>query len=221
VSIEAAILAVVSAIRPSTSLAAVYALLSTSRPRQLLAPFILCGFAVSAGIGILVVSVLNGVDLPGGRSDFTAVVDIAAGVGALGFAAGMWSGRVSRPRRGREPSEPSWPVRMLRRPSLKVAAAAGVMTHVPGLFYLVALNAIAAPEPAVGEAVGEVLIYNVIWFSVPIAAFVFAGRRPLEAHDLMSRVSDWGRRHQQVVAVGVFAAVGAFLLVKGVTDLVS
>lgn len=215
------ILALASAIRPSTSLAAVYALLSTSRPRQLLAPFIVFGFAVSAGIGILVVSVLHGVDLPGGRSDFTAVVDIAAGVAALGFAAGVWSGRVSRPGRQREPSEPSWPVRMLRRPSLKVAAAAGVVTHVPGLFYLVALNAIAADEPALGQAVGEVLIYNGIWFSVPIAAFVFARRRPLEAHDLMSRVNDWGRRHQQVVAVAVFAAVGVFLIVNGVTGLAS
>jgi hypothetical protein len=221
VSIEAVILALASAIRPSTSLAAVYALLSTPRPRELLAPFIVFGFAVSAGIGILVVTVLHGVDLPGGRSDFTAVVDIAAGVAALGFAAGVWSGRVSRPRRRSEPSEPSWPVRMLRRPSLKVAAGAGVMTHVPGLFYLVALNAIAAHQPALGEAVVEVLIYNAIWFSVPIAAFVFARRRPVEAHDLMSRVNDWGRRHQQVVAVSLFAVVGVFLIVKGLTDVVS
>jgi hypothetical protein len=221
VSVEAVVLALASAIRPSTSLAAVYALLSTSRPRQLLAPFIAAGFAVSAGIGVLVVSVLHGVDLPGGRSDFTAFVDIAAGVAALGFAAGVLSGRVSRPRRRSEPSEPPWPVRMLRRPSLKVAAGAGVMTHVPGLFYLVALNAIAAQQPALGEAVVEVLIYNGIWFSVPIAAFVFARRRPLEAHDLMSRANDWGRRHQQMVAVVLFAAVGVFLIVTGLTDLVS
>jgi hypothetical protein len=221
VSVEAVVLALASAIRPSTSLAAVYALLSTSRPRQLLAPFIAAGFAVSAGIGVLVVSVLHGVDLPGGRSDFTAFVDIAAGVAALGFAAGVLSGRVSRPRRRSEPSEPPWPVRMLRRPSLKVAAGAGVMTHVPGLFYLVALNAIAAQQPALGEAVVEVLIYNGIWFSVPIAAFVFARRRPLEAHDLMSRANGWGRRHQQMVAVVLFAAVGVFLIVTGLTDLVS
>jgi hypothetical protein len=221
VSIEAVILALASAIRPSTSLAAVYALLSTSRPRELLAPYIALGFTVSAGIGILVVTGLHGVDLPGGKSQFTAIVNLAAGVAALGFAAGVWSGRVSAPRRRRPADEPSWPVRMLRRPSLKVAAAAGVMTHVPGLFYLVALNAIAADQPALGQAIVEVLIYNAIWFSVPIAAFVFARRRPADAEDLMTRMNDWGRRNQQVIAVVLFAVVGAFLIVKGVTDLIS
>lgn len=220
-AIQAVVLALVSAVRPSTSLAAVYALLSTSRPRPLLAAFIAFGFAFSTAVGILVVSVLHGVDLPGGKSQFTAIVDVAAGVAALGFAAGVWSGRVSRGQRRREPSEPSWPVRMLRRPSFKVAAGAGVFTHVPGLLYLVALNAIAADEPALGQALFQVLAYNGIWFSLPIAAFMVARRRPAQAENLMTRANEWGRRNQQVIAVVLFAGVGVFLLVNGVTGLVS
>jgi hypothetical protein len=217
---EAVILALASAVRPSTSMAAVYALLSTPRPRPLLAVFMVAGFAVSVGIGVLVVAVLHGVDLPGGRSDFSDIVDVVAGVAALGFANGVLFGGVERIRRRRTREEPSWVVRMLRDPSAKVAAAAGVATHVPGLFYLVALNAIAASQPGFAEAVVEVLVYNAIWFAVPIAAFAFARRRPEDAHDLIERLNGWMRRHDQAIIATVFAAVGAFLVVKGVTGLV-
>jgi hypothetical protein len=220
-NVEALILAAASAVRPSTSLAAVYALLSSPSPRAPLAAFVAAGLTFSVAVGILVVTVLHGVDLPGGPSDRTAVVDILAGTAMLGFAVGVGSGRMRRPGERRTPGGERRIVTMLHRPSPRVAAVAGVATHVPGLFYLVALNAIAAQQPALGEAVVEVLIYNGIWFSVPIAAFVFARRRPLEAHDLMSRANDWGRRHQQMVAVVLFAAVGVFLIVTGLTDLVS
>jgi hypothetical protein len=220
-NVEALILAAASAVRPSTSLAAVYALLSSPSPRAPLAAFVAAGLTFSVAVGILVVTVLHGVDLPGGPSDRTAVVDILAGTAMLGFAVGVGSGRMRRPGERRTPGGERRIVTMLHRPSPRVAAVAGVATHVPGLFYLVALNAIAAQQPALGEAVVEVLIYNGIWFSVPIAAFVFARRRPLEAHDLMSRANGWGRRHQQMVAVVLFAAVGVFLIVTGLTDLVS
>jgi hypothetical protein len=217
---EAVILALASAGRPSTSLAAVYALLATARPRPLLAVFVASGFAVSAAIGVLVVAVLHGVDLPGGESRFTDIVDVVAGVAALGFANGVRYGRVERIRRGRRDGEPSRVTRMLRDPSLGVAGAAGVATHVPGLFYLVALNAIAASGPAFRNAVVEVLIYNAIWFSVPIAALVFAKRRPADAHDLIERVNGWVTRHDQMILTVVFAAVGAFLVVKGLAGLI-
>jgi hypothetical protein len=218
-SLEAVILALASAVRPSTSLAAVYALLSTARPRVLLAAYVACGFAVSVGFGLLVVAVLHGVRLPGGQSRFTDIVDVVAGVAALGFAGGVLFGGMERVRRRRTREEPSWVTRTLRDPSPKVAAAAGVATHVPGLFYLVALNAIAAGRPGFGEALVEVLVYNAIWFSVPIAAFVFARRRPADAHDLIERLNGWMRSHDQAILIAVFAAVGAFLVVKGVAGL--
>lgn len=219
-SAEAIILALASAVRPSTSLAAVYALLSTSRPRVLLAAFVATGFAFSAGIGVLVVAVLHGIDLPGGESRFSDIVDIVAGVAALGFASGVRAGGMDRVRRRTPRDEPSRVARMLREPSVGVAAAAGVGTHVPGLFYLVALNAIAAAQPGFVEAVVEVLVYNAIWFSVPFAALVFARRRPEHAHDLIERVNGWMRRHDQAILALLFAAVGVFLVVKGVTGLV-
>lgn len=216
---EAVIIALASAVRPSTSLAAVYALLSTTRPRVLLAAFAASGFAVSTGIGVLVVAVLHGIELPGGESRFSDIVNVVAGVAALGFAHGVRVGGMDRVRRRRTREEPSWVSRTLRGPSVGVAAAAGVATHVPGLFYLVALNAIAAGEPGFAEAVVEVLIYNAIWFSVPFAAIVFARRRPEHAHDLIERLNGWMRRHDQAILALVFAAVGVFLVVKGTAGL--
>jgi hypothetical protein len=216
---EAIVLALASAVRPSSSLAAVYALLSADRPRSLLAAFIAGGLLVSAALGVLVVVELHGVDLPGGESRFTDVVDVVAGVAALGFATGVHFGGMDRIPRRRPREEPSWLSRTLRDPSPAVAAAVGVATHVPGLFYLVALNAIAASRPGFAHALVQVLVYNAIWFSVPIAALAFARRRPADAHDLIERLNDAMRRHQQTILAAVFAAAGAFLVIKGLVGL--
>jgi Sap, sulfolipid-1-addressing protein len=219
--LQAVILAVASAVRPSTSLAAVYALLVSPRSRPLLAAFIAGGFAASTAVGVLIVAVLHGVELPGGESRFVDVVDVVAGVAALGFASGVRVGGMDRVRRQRPRERPSSIDRMLRDPSLGVAAAAGVATHIPGLFYLVALNAIAASQPGIGEAIVDVLVYNAIWFSVPIAALLVARQRPGAARELIERVDGWIRRHQDGLLALVFAAVGVYLTAKGVSGLAS
>jgi Sap, sulfolipid-1-addressing protein len=128
---------------------------------------------------------------------------------------------MDRVRRQRPRERPSSIDRMLRDPSLGVAAAAGVATHIPGLFYLVALNAIAASQPGIGEAIVDVLVYNAIWFSVPIAALLVARQRPGAARELIERVDGWIRRHQDGLLALVFAAVGVYLTAKGVSGLAS
>ena len=72
---------------------------------------------------------------------------------ALAFAFGYRQGRVSVPRRERRArsirrSRARGSRSRLRDPSVLTAALAGVATHIPGLIYLVALNAIAAEQPA-------------------------------------------------------------------------
>jgi hypothetical protein len=218
-SVEALILAAASAVRPSTSLAAVYALLSSPSPRTPLGAFVAAGLTFSVAIGVLVVTVMHGVDLPGGPSARTAVVDLLGGTAMLGFAVGVGSGRVRRQGERRAPGDGRRVVAMLRRPTPRVAAAAGVATHVPGLFYLVALNAIASGQPRTGEAIVEVLAYNAIWFSVPVAAFVLLGRPGSETLARVARVNGWARRHEQALLVAVFATVGAYLVIKGVAGL--
>ena len=220
-SVEALVLAIASALRPSTSTAAVYALLSSERPRPPLAAFTLGGLVVSCTFGVVVVSALHGVSLPGHESTRNAIIELVAGAAMIGFAAGSWSGHVHRlrPRRGAE--RPGRIVATLRRPTLKVSAVAGAATHLPGLFYLVALNSIAAGSPPLPEAIVAVLIYNAIWFSVPIAAFAVAGRHADAAHAKIAQINAWAREREQTLVVVVFAGVGAYLVVKGIVALAS
>jgi hypothetical protein len=218
-SAEALILAVASAVRPSSSAAAVYALLAGERPRPTLATFTAIGLLFSVTVGLVIVSALHGVPLPGHASTRNAIIELAAGAAMLGFAVGAWAGRVRRPRRRRAAPEPSRTVLMLRRPTLKVAAVAGVVTHLPGLFYLVALNSIAAASPRFAETIVDVLLYNAIWFILPIAAFFVVGEHAAGARERIDDVNAWARRHERLIVVGVFASVGTYLVVKGITGL--
>ena len=218
---EVLVLAAASAMRPSTSTAAIYALLSSDRPRPVLAAFTLSGLLFSCAIGVIVVSALHGVSLPGGESTRTAIVDLAAGAAMLGFASGTWSGHVARLRQHRGERGAPRIVTALRRPTIKVAATAGVVTHLPGLFYLVALNAITADDPSLAGAVVEVLVYNLIWFSVPIAAIVVARRHAEGMHAWIARGNAWAKAHEQMLVVAVFASVGTYLVVEGVSGLVA
>jgi hypothetical protein len=220
-STEVFILAAASAVRPSTSTAAVYALLSSGRPRPVLAVFTVAGMLFSCAIGIVVVLALHGISLPGGESERIAVVDIAAGAAMLGFASGVWSGHVERIRRRRPSEGPGRIVTMLRRPTLKLATAAGIVTHLPGLFYLVALNAIAAGSPPLVDAIVEVLVYNAIWFSVPVVAFVVAGRHAAAANAKITQINAWARAREQVILIAVLGSVGTYLIVKGIAGLVT
>jgi hypothetical protein len=220
-NVEVLVLATASALRPSTSTAAVYALLSSERPRPVLAAFTIGGLALSCAFGLLVVSALHGVSLPGRESDRNAIIELVAGAAMIGFAAGAWSGHVERLRRRRTADGPGRIVTMLRRPTLKVAAAAGALTHLPGLFYLVALNAISAGSPPLTEAMFAVLVYNAIWFSVPITAFAVAGRHAVGAHAKITQINAWARAREQVIGVVVFGCVGAYLIVKGIAELAS
>ncbi len=92
---------------------------------------------------------------------------------------------------------------------------AGVVTHVPGLIYLVALNAIAAQEPGVVAAAVQLAVYNALWFAVPIAALALSILRPGRAPDYLEHATRWGRQHEQILVVVTLAALGVYLTLKG------
>ena len=71
-NIEVIALALLNAVRP-TAFAAVYALLSSARPRRSLLAFTLSSFLFSATIGILVVTALHGVRVETGKSTVYAL----------------------------------------------------------------------------------------------------------------------------------------------------
>jgi hypothetical protein len=96
---------------------------------------------------------------------------------------------------------------------------AGVATHVPGLLYLVALNAIAAGSPSAVWALTQVAVYNALWFSLPFAALVVAIRSPQTAELLLDQLTAYAREHQDRLIIVIFGGVGLYLTVKGVAAL--
>jgi hypothetical protein len=218
VNLEAIVLAVGSGARPA-GLAAVYALLSRENPGRLLVAYIGAGFVFSAGLGIIVVTALHSADLSPPRV-LSAIFDLVVGAAALGFAAGVYAGRSFN----RSPDDPSgsesWALRRLREPTVPVAALVGIATHLPGLFYLLALNSIIAERQGVVADIWHVLAYNAIWYGVSVAAVFFLVIRPSAARDLIGRLDTWARAHQRPILVAIFSIVGVYLIAHGIELLV-
>jgi Sap-like sulfolipid-1-addressing protein len=220
VSLDALALAVICAIRP-TALASVYALLSSSTPPRPLAAYVIAGLASSAIAGAIVVLILHGVRLETGSSTVNAVIELAGGSAALGFAGGVATGRIRGGSRTERANGDSRVVGALRNPTLRIAAAAGVATHLPGLLYLLGLNAIARGNPPLIEGLLTVLVFDAIWLTIPICALVASIRRPDETRAAIGRVSAWMLNHERAILIVVFSGVGAYFTTRGSLDLLT
>ena len=104
---------------------------------------------------------------------------------------------------------------MDRRLTMPTAALAGPVTHVPGLFYFIALNVIVAHEPRLPRGTLAVTTYNAIWFALPILALVACIVRPDAAREVVGSVEQWARRHARAILLLVSFGVGTALVVRG------
>jgi hypothetical protein len=215
-TIEIILLALASTIRP-TSLAAVYAILSNERSRRLLLAYNVSGLAFTVGFGLLAVWAFNGVNLSSGSDQTEAVAEIVGGVLLLAFAAATLAGLVGGSHSGDAPGPGRRWTRLLeQRLTLKTVAIAGPATHIPGLFYLVALNVIVTHRAGVLIGLVEVLIYNAIWFAIPVGAWALCVFAPGMARDKVGSISDWAGRHTRSIVIAVSTATGALLLLRGI-----
>jgi hypothetical protein len=221
VSLDALILALTSVIRP-TSVASVYAMLSAARPTRLLAAYIVAGMIFSVGVGVALVALLGVSAVSEAPDAVHAAVALVLGAISLGYAGGLLSGWVSTPSRRRRRSvdgeSETWLGRQLADLSAPRAALVGVLTHVPGVFYLAALSAITASTSSNANRIFQVLVYNVIWFAMPLTALVLAARRSAELQKYLQRVSDWIWRHQHQILITVFGLLGVYLIVRGIVE---
>jgi Sap-like sulfolipid-1-addressing protein len=213
------VLALASAPRPA-AIAALYALLSASSPRRVVVAYVAAGFTFSVGVGVLVVAIFHGAGIDYRGTDIYAAIELLGGLAALGFAIAVGAGRRELPSRDRGNREKSTMVRRLRNPTVITAAVAGVVTHAPGLFYIVALNAIIAEGPSLVAGVLQVLLFNVIWFAATIAAVATFLLRPGVARRALARVDSWARRHARGITVLVFGLAGSYLAIRGLTALI-
>jgi Sap, sulfolipid-1-addressing protein len=223
VSLDALVLALASVIRPM-SVAAVYAMLSAPRPTRLLPAYIVAGFVFSAGIGIVLVILLGLSAGPRAPDEVRAVIPFILGAVSLGYAAGMLSGRVQglalhSTGANPGPDSSSWLGRQLADLSAPRAALAGVLTHKPGLFYLAALSAITNSTSSNANRIFQVVLYNGIWFAMPVAALALAMRRPVELQDFLQRMTEWVWRRQREIMITAFGLLGVYLIVRGVVEL--
>ncbi len=214
-TLEVIALALASAIRP-TSLAAVYALLSGASPRRLMTAYVLTGLLFTITFGALVVWAFHGISVSSGSDRAKGAADIAGGVLVLGFAVLVLTGRVGGPRVSDAPRAPGrWGRLLDQHRTLSTAALAGPATHIPGLFYLVALNVIVAHDPSVAAGLIEILIYNVIWFALAIGALAICIFQPSAARTAVEAVTGWTRGHARAILLAVSLTVGTGLLIHG------
>ncbi len=214
------VLALASTVRP-TSLAAVSALLSHESRRRLLLAYVAGGLAFAIAVGVVVVGAFHGIHVGAGSDRTKGIADIAGGVVALLFGCAVLTGWVPR-RSDRDDLGPGggWKDRLDRRLTVPTAAIAGVLTHLPGLFYLIALNLIVAHNPRVPGGLVAVAIYDAIWFALPIAALATCIVNPEAARDAVISVQRWTGQHSRAILLSTSFIVGAALVIRGALTLV-
>jgi hypothetical protein len=216
-STEAALLGLISALR-ATPLAVIYGLLLAPRPGRLLLAYTASGLVVSLAVGIAVVAGVQA-SAPSEDSGTTRlVIDLVLGVVALAYAAASAAGWSPRSAGPREPRLGAWSAR-LRNPSPVVAAAAGGLTNLPGLFYIAGLVAIVQTDPTLANGVFQVVVYNLLRFAVPLVAWLAASLDPARTRRRTDAVHAWGTRNSRNLVIGVAVVVGVYLVVKALSGL--
>jgi hypothetical protein len=216
---EVFVLALASTIRP-TSLAAVYTIISHDDRRALMLAYLAAGLAFTIGFGLIVVYAFHGVHVYTGNDVTKGVADIVGGTVALLFGVAIATGRLRRsPDHDAPVLHSRWQARTSGRVTTKTAALAGPVTHIPGLFYLIALNVVAAYDVRVARGTIAVLTYNAVWFALPILALVVCILRPSEATQVVGAVDDWARSHTRAILLVVSFGVGTVLLIRGLIAL--
>jgi hypothetical protein len=218
-NLDVLVLALASALRPA-GIAALYALLSASSLRRVAVAYVAAGFTFSVAVGVLVVAIFHGAGIDYRGTDIYGVLELLGGLAALGFAIAVGTGRRELPSRDSGSHEESTIIRRLHNPTVATAAVAGVATHVPGLFYIVALNAIVAGTSSLVAGVLQVVLFNAIWFAASIAAVVVFLLRPGAARRALARVDNWARRRARSITVLVFGLAGSYLAIRGMAALI-
>ncbi|GAA4538724.1 GAP family protein [Pseudonocardia xishanensis] len=217
-STEALLLALTTVVRPTT-VAAVFAILATRTPQRLLVAYVVTGAAFSVLVGVVVVLLLNGLAAATSSSAPRPVLDLVLGGAALGYAGAAWAGWAPHRRSAPPPDEPTWMQRRLQGLTVRGSAVAGVLTHLPGLVYLAALNAIVGSSDGVPGALLQIGVYNAIWFLLPTVALLLSLRRAELSRELVVRLGGLVHTHRRLLTVLVLGVLGGYLLVDAVLEL--
>ena len=219
--IEIFVLALVTTVRP-TSLAAVSILLTRDARRTLLLAYIVTGLAFTIGFGLAIVYAFHGIHLGSGRNHTSATAQLIGGALAIAFGLAVLTRRI-HPSTRHDAPKLGLGTRVTKaldqHVTRRTAALAGPATHIPGLFYVIALNVIVASEVRISQSTFAVLVYNVVWFALPIIALGACILRPATASGIVVAVERWAREHARPILLVASFGIGTTLLVRGALGL--
>jgi hypothetical protein len=218
------VIAVVSALDAGLVTAAVV-LLARPQPARQLGAYLIGGMGFSIIFGLLIVLALHGSSLHIPRST-QGIIEVAVGALLLTIAVAEWSGRKVqwRPRRTEKPDADrsrlqSLHDRALGQDSLWIAWAAGALYSAPGAYYLAGLALLVKQNASTITNVVVILSFNLVQFALielPLIGLVVV---PDRTQALTVKLSDWMTAHRRIVIVILAGAIGAYLLISGISDL--
>jgi hypothetical protein len=163
-----------------------------------------------------VIWAFNGINIHSGTGETKGIAELVGGIAALTFAVLLRTGHIGGPHADDAPHTPSrWKTLLERRLTPRTAALAGPATHVPGLFYLIALNVIAADNPSIPSGLVEVLIYNAVWFALPMGALAICLIDPPAARRAVDGIRTFTLAHTHALLLTVSLVAGAALVIRG------
>lgn len=207
-------------------LAAVTVMLLLPHPKRLMLGYLLGAYTTSLAAGLAFVFSLHGSSaVRSSKHTLSPGEDI--GVGAIALAVAFvlatardvplrsWLRRRKEARAKGRPAKEPWQERMLGRGSIAITFAVGAVLSFPGVTYLNALDHIVKLNPPTVPIVLLVVYFCVmqqILLELPLIAYAFA---PTWTGDAVARFRDWLARRGRRIAVVGLAAVGAFLVGRG------
>jgi hypothetical protein len=209
-------------------LAAVTVMLFLPSPKRLLLGYLAGGLLVSLAIGFVIVFVIHDASTTEtARNAVSPSIDIVLGLVFVLVAYVLGAGHDQRLKARRaekraaadeEPTEkgPSKVEQLLGRGSARVTFALGVVLTLPGVSYLAALHDLQELGYSTGGKILVIVGFNVmllLLIEIPLVGYFVAPERTVAE---VQRFRAWLGRRGRRMAIVAFAAIGAFLLARGV-----
>jgi Sap-like sulfolipid-1-addressing protein len=219
------VLALFSALYP-TLLAAVVILISQPHPFRLLSAYLAGGLTISILLGLVIVFVLGGA-VHDTTSGLSWGMDLTIGGLAMLLAVALATGldqrfrerRKSRhPRKEKPDDREPWSQRILARGSVPIVFAAALVINVPGAAYLIGLKDIAAAHKSPATSVVLIVGFNLIMFAFAEIPWLGLLLAPQRTEGLVGRTDHWLSANSRRIAMLVSAALGVFLIVRGILN---
>jgi hypothetical protein len=216
----------------ATLLAAVTVMLFLPSPKRLLLGYLIGGLLMSLTVGFVIVFAVHDTSATStARNSLSPSLDIALGLIALVIAWVLRGGHDQRLKDRRQEKKkakgksveksPSKVEQLLGRGSARVTFAVGVVLTLPGVSYLVALHDLDNLNYGTVPTILVILGFNVmllILLEIPLVGYAVAPERTVVQ---VQRFRAWLSRSGRGMAIYGAAGIGAFLVARGVIELLT